>query len=346
MVADHQGGKHQGGVIRSGNRDMRRREFIAGLGGAAAWSAMARAQAIPIIGFVNDRSEDGGADFAAAFRKGLVESGYFAGENVAVEYHWLDGRFDQLPAVMADLVRRRVALIVSAGPALSATAAKAATYTIPIVFSVGDDPVRHGLVASLARPGGNATGINYFNQEVDGKRLGLFHELVPSARRIAVLINPSNGPAAETTLQGAQNAARGIGLQVQVLNATTSHEIEGAFTTLARERIDALFVAGDGFFASRRVQFAILAARDRIPAAYVNRDHATAGGLMSYGADFTDSFRQVGVYAGKILKGMKPADLPVVQSTKFQFVINNVTARALGIDVPPTLLAIADEVIE
>jgi putative tryptophan/tyrosine transport system substrate-binding protein len=325
---------------------MKRREFVAGLGGAAAWPLMARAQTIPIIGFVNDRSENGGAEFAAAFRKGLLESGYVAGENVAVEYHWLDGRFDLLPALMADLVRRRVSVIASAGPVPSAIAAKAATDTIPIVFSVGEDPVRHGLVASLARPGGNATGINYFNQEVDGKRLGLFHELVPSAARIAVLINPSNRPTAETTLQGVQDAARAIGLQIQVLNASNSPEIDGAFATLARDRLDALFVAGDGFFASRRVQFAILAARDRMPAAYVNRDHATAGGLMSYGADFTDSFRHVGVYAGKILKGVKPADLPVVQSTKFQFVINNLTARALDIDVPPALLAIVDEVIE
>jgi putative tryptophan/tyrosine transport system substrate-binding protein len=325
---------------------MKRREFVAGLGGAAAWPLMARAQTIPIIGFVNDRSENGGAEFAAAFRKGLLESGYVTGENVAVEYHWLDGRFDLLPALMADLVRRRVSVIASAGPVPSAIAAKAATDTIPIVFSVGEDPVRHGLVASLARPGGNATGINYFNQEVDGKRLGLFNELVPSAARIAVLINPSNRPTAETTLQGVQDAARAIGLQIQVLNASNSPEIDGAFATLARDRLDALFVAGDGFFASRRVQFAILAARDRMPAAYVNRDHATAGGLMSYGADFTDSFRHVGVYAGKILKGVKPADLPVVQSTKFQFVINNLTARALDIDVPPALLAIADEVIE
>jgi putative tryptophan/tyrosine transport system substrate-binding protein len=251
---------------------VRRREFIVG-SGAVAWPVLARAQqpAMPVIGLVNDRSADAGADFAAAFRGGLGESGYVDGRNVIIEYHWLDGQFDQLPALMTDLARRRVAVIASAGPAPAAIAAKAATAAIPIVFSVGEDPVRIGLVASLARPGGNATGINYFNQELDAKRLALLHELVPKAVRVAVLVNPANGPTAETTLQGVQEAARVLGLQIQVLNASTSRQIDAAFATLARERPDALFVAGDGFFAGRRVQLANLTARDRIPAAYVNR---------------------------------------------------------------------------
>jgi putative ABC transport system substrate-binding protein len=327
---------------------MKRREFITLIGGAAAaWPLTARAQqpALPVIGFVNDRSADAGAGFAAAFRNGLGETGYAEGRNVTVAYHWLDGQFDRLPALMADLVRRRVAVIAATGSVTAAIAAKAATATIPIVFGVGEDPVKLGLVASLARPGGNATGFNFFNQEVDAKRLGLLHELVLKVVRVAVFLNPANG-SSETTLRGVQEAAGVIGLQIQVLNASTSREIDAAFTTLARERPDALFVAGDGFFSSRRVQFAILAARDRIPAAYTNRDIVAAGGLMSYGTDLADMHHQVGVYAGNILRGAKPADLPVVQATKFEFVINLQTARALGIDVPPGLLAITDEVIE
>jgi putative tryptophan/tyrosine transport system substrate-binding protein len=265
---------------------------------------------------------------------------------VTVEYHWLEGQFDRLPALTADLVRRRVAVIPTPGSRPAAIAAKAATATIPIVFGVGDDPVKLGLIANLARPGGNATGINFFTQEVGAKRLGLLHELVPKAVRVAVLLNPANATTAETTLRDVQEAARAIGLQIHVLNATTIREIDAAFATLARERPDALFVAGDGFFVSRGVQFAILAARDRIPAAYGDRDTVAAGGLMSYGTEVAGSFHQVGIYTGNILKGAKPADLPVVQSTKFEFVINLGTARALGLAIPETLLATADEVIE
>jgi ABC-type uncharacterized transport system substrate-binding protein len=281
----------------------------------------------------------------AAFRKGLNETGYVEGQNVAVEYHWLEGQFDRLPALVADLVRRRVAVIATTINA-GALAAKAATTTIPIVFGVGEDPVRLGLVASLARPGGNATGINRFLQEVTAKRLRLLHELVPKDVRIAVLVNPANGPVAESTLREVQEAALTIGLQTQILNATTIGEIDAVFATLARERPDALFVAADTFFISRRVQFATLTAVHRIPAAYGQREYVEVGGLMSYGTDLAETQRQVGAYTGRILKGAKPADLPVVQSTKFEFVINLQTARALGIEVPPGLLSIADEVIE
>ena len=327
---------------------MRRREFITLLGGAAAaWPLAARAQqpAMPVVGFIRDGSADASARFAAAFRKGLNETGYVEGQNVTVEYHWLEGQYDRLPALMADLVRRQVAVIATPG-SVPALAAKAATATIPIVFGVGDDPVKLGLVASLARPGGNATGINFFTTEVAAKRLRLLHDLVPKAVRIAVLVNPANAAAAESTLREVQEAAPTIGLQIQILNATTIGEIDAAFATLARERPDALFVAADAFFISRRVQFATLTARDRIPATYAIRDLVAAGGLMSYGTDLADMFRQVGVYTGSILKGAKPADLPVLQSTKFEFVINLQTARALGIDVPPGVLSIADEVIE
>jgi putative ABC transport system substrate-binding protein len=282
----------------------------------------------------------------AAFRKGLGETGYVEGQNVTIEYHFLEGQFDRLPALMADLVRRRVAVIATSASATAALAAKAATATIPIVFAAGDDPVKLGLVASLNRPGGNATGINFFSEEVVGKRLGLLHELVPKAVRVAVLVNPANVTTAEATLRNVQEAAHHIGLQIQVLNASTSREIDAAFATLARERPDALFVAPDSFFASRRVQFVTLAARDRIPVAYSPRDIVEAGGLMSYGTSLADTLRQVGVYTGNVLKGAKPADLPVVQSTRFEFVINLGTARALGIEVPPGLLAITDEVIE
>jgi putative tryptophan/tyrosine transport system substrate-binding protein len=245
---------------------------------------------------------------------------------------------------MADLVRRRVAVITSPGTALVASAAKAATATIPIVFGVGEDPVTLGLVASLARPGGNATGVNYFNQEVTAKRLALLHELLPKAIRVAVLVNPAT--SAEITLRSVQEAARVIGLQIRVLRATSIFEIDAAFANLARERPDALFVAADGFFSSRRVQFATLAAYERIPAAYGNHNFVSAGGLMSYGANIAESLRQVGVYTGNILNGSKPADMPVVQSTRFEFAINQRTAKLLDIDVPPTLLALADEVIE
>jgi putative ABC transport system substrate-binding protein len=320
-----------------------RRDFIKVLGGVAvAWPLAARAQqgAMPVIGFVNGSSADASADNLRAFRKGLSEAGYVEGQNVTVEYNYGEGQYDRLPALVADLIRRRVSVIATSG-GVSALAAKAATATIPIVFGVGQDPVKLGLVASLARPGGNATGINFFNGEVVAKRLGLLHELVPKAVRVAVLNNPASGPVKDV-----EEAGRTIGLQIQILNATTISEIDAAFATLARERPDALFVAGDSLFNSRRVQFATLTAVNRIPAAYENRDSVAAGGLMSYGTDFGDTYRQVGVYTGRILNGAKPADLPVVQSTKFQFVINLQTARALGIEVPPGLLAIADEVIE
>ena len=328
---------------------MRRREFITLLGGAAAtWPMAARAQqpAMPVVGFIRDGSADGSARFVAAFRKGLNENGYVDGQNVTVEYHWLEGQYDRLPALITDLVRRQVAVIATPGFTPAALAAKAATATIPIVFGVTQDPVQLGLVASLARPGGNATGINFFANEVVAKRLRLLHDSVPKAVRVALLINPANGPSAESTLRAVQEAAPTIGLQIQILNASTIGEIDAAFATLAHERPDALFVAGDAFFTSRRVQFATLTTRDRIPAAYGQRDFVAAGGLMSYGTDLADMFHQVGVYTGSILKGAKPADLPVLQSTKFEFVINLQTARTLGIEVPPGVLSIADEVIE
>jgi putative ABC transport system substrate-binding protein len=327
---------------------VRRREFITLLGGAAVWPLAARAQqsAVPVIGLVNAGSLEASASRAAAFRKGLSETGYVEGQNVAVEYHWFSGQYDRLPTLMADLVRRRVAVIATPGGTLAASAAKTATTTIPIVFGVGEDPVKLGLVSSLARPGGNATGMNIFVWEVTAKRLGLLRELVPRVTRLAVLINPDNVPSAEATLRDLPEAARAIGLQIQILNASTSREIEEAFATLVRDRVDALFVATDTFFISRRVQFATLATRHGIPAAYSSREEVEVGGLMSYGTDIPDMWRQVGVYAGQILKGAKPADLPVVQPTKFEFVINLVTARALGLEVPPTLLARADEVID
>jgi putative ABC transport system substrate-binding protein len=265
---------------------------------------------------------------------------------VTVEYHWLEGQYDRLPALMADLVRRQVAVIATPGNTSTSLAAKAATATIPIVFGVGEDPVLLGLVANLARPGGNATGINFFSREVAAKRLRLLHDLVPKAVRIAALLNPGNPSTAESTLRDVQQAAPAIGLQILILDASTIGEIDAAFATLARERLDAVFVGPDAFFTSRRVQLAILAAQERIPAAYPSSLYVAAGGLMSYGTDVADTFHQVGVYTGQILKGAKPADLPVLQSTKFEFAINLQTARALGIEVPPAVLSIADEVIE
>jgi putative ABC transport system substrate-binding protein len=327
---------------------MRRRAFVTLLGGTVAWPLAARAQqpSIPVIAFVSGRSADGSVSVAAAFRKGLNETGYAEGQNVTVEYHWLEGQYDRLPAVFADLVHRRVAVIAVPGSTPAALAAKAATTTIPIVFGVGEDPVRLGLVANLARPGGNATGINFFVGEVEAKRLRLLHDMVPKAVRVAVLVNPANVSNTETTVHVVQEAAGAIGLQTEIVNATTISEIDAVFASFARERPDALFVHPDGFFVSRAVQFATLAARDKIPAAYPVRDMTAVGGLMSYGTDTTEMFRQVGVYTGSILKGAKPADMPVLQSTKFVLVINLQTARALGIEVPRDLLSIADEVIE
>jgi putative ABC transport system substrate-binding protein len=328
---------------------IRRRQFITLLGCAATASPLAaRAQqaAMPVVAFISGGSADSSAARVVAFRKGLNETGYVEGQTVTVEYHWLEGQYDRLPALLADLVRRQVTLIATPASTPATLAAKAATATIPIVFSIGEDPVRLGLVASLARPGGNVTGINFFTTEVTAKELRLLHDLVPKAVRIAVLVNPANAATAEPTLRGVQEAASAIGLQIQSLNATTIGEIDAAFATIARERPDALFIAGDGFFNSRRVQLVTLAAVNKIPAAYWERELVAAGGLMSYGTDITDSFRQAGVYTGKILKGAKPADLPVEQATKFEFAINLQTARALGIEVRPDVLSIADEVIE
>jgi putative ABC transport system substrate-binding protein len=292
---------------------MRRRAFISLLGGAAAsslsWPLAAHAQqaAMPVVAFINGGAADTAARFAAAFRKGLSETGYVESRNVMVEYHWLEGQYDRVPALVADLVRRRVAVIATPGTTPPALAAKAATATIPIVFGVPDDPVRLGLVASLARPGGNATGVNFFLNEISSKRLGLLLELVPKAARIAVLVNPANATSTESTLREVRDAARGLGLDIHVLNASTSSEIDAAFAALARQRADALFIAADGFFASRRGQFATLAARDRVPASYASREMVEAGVLMSYGTSVTDMFRQVGIYAGSTLKGTNPA---------------------------------------
>jgi putative ABC transport system substrate-binding protein len=328
---------------------MKRREFITLLGGAAvAWPLAARAEqtALPVIGFINGGTADGAARYAAAFRKGLSETGYLEGQNVMVEYHWLEGQYDRAPAVAAVLVHRQVTVIAVPGLTSAALAAKAATPTIPIVFGIGDDPVRLGLVTSLARPAGNATGINFFAQEITSKRLGLLHELMPKATRIAVLVNPRNAESTEVTLKEVRETARTLGLEIRVLNASTRGEIDAAFAAIARERADALFVAGDGLFTSRRVQCATLAARDRLPAMYGTRELVEAGGLMSYGTSVSDMFHQVGVYTGRILKGARPADLPVLQSTKFEFVINLQTARALGIEVPNSIQLLADELIE
>jgi putative ABC transport system substrate-binding protein len=328
---------------------MRRREFITLLGGAAAaWPLAARAQqpVMPVVGFLNAGTPEGFAPFAAPFRDALREAGYVEGQNVTVEYHWLEGHYDRLPALIGDLVRRRVAVIATPGFTQGAVAAKAATTTIPIVFGVAEDPVKLGLVASLARPGGNATGINFFFNEVVAKRLGLLHDLVPKAARIAVLVNPASAVITETMVRDIPEAARALGLQVQFLNASTIPEIEAAFATVGRDRADALFVAPDAFFTSRRGQFATLAARDRLPASCSNRAMVEAGLLMSYGTSFADMFRQAGVYTASVLKGANPADLPVLQSTKFEFVINLQTARALGLEVPNAIQLLADEVIE
>jgi len=328
---------------------MRRRDFITLLGGAAlAWPLAARAQqpAMPVIGFLGAGSLDTYLLYLAAFRKGLNESGFVEGQNVAIEYRWAEGQYDRMSELATDLARRRVAVIAVPGSPPGARAAKAATSTIPIVFSVGEDPVKAGLVTSISRPEGNATGINFFTGELVAKRLAILHELVPKAARVAVFINPSDASRAEILRSDVQAAARDIGLQLQIRNPSNSREIDAAFAALAREGTDALFVGPDAFYNSRRVQLANMAARHAIPTAFAVREYVDAGGLMSYGTSLADMYRQVGVYCGRILKGTKPADLPVLQSTKFELVINLQTARMLGLEVPPTLLARADEVIE
>jgi putative ABC transport system substrate-binding protein len=327
--------------------DLRRRAFITLLGcAAAAWPFAARAQqaAMPVIGVLGATSTD--TDYLRAFRQGLKDTGYVEGENVAIEYRWAEDQYDRLPALAADLVRRRVAVIATVhGPAVT-LAAKAATTTIPIVFTIAEDPVRLGLVASLARPGGNVTGINFVTGELAAKRLELLRELLPRAARVAVLVNPANFTQTETTLRDLEPAARAIGSQIQVFKADTSREIDAAFATFAHERPDALFVSSSAYLTSRRVQLTQLAARHAIPATYPGRQYVEAGGLMSYGSNLADGWRQLGLHTGRVLKGAKPAELPVVQSTKFELVINAQTARMLSLTVPASLLAIADEVIE
>jgi putative tryptophan/tyrosine transport system substrate-binding protein len=325
---------------------VKRRQFITLLGGAvAAWPLAVQAQqpTMPVIGFLDPTSSDTFEARVRAFRQGLKDTGYVEGENVAITYRFAENQIDRLPELAADLVRRQVAVIATL--ANGALASKAATTTIPIVFLLAEDPVKVGLVTSLARPGGNLTGINFFSAELVAKRLGLLREVVPTATRVAVLVNPT-GPNSETTSRDAQSAARATGLEIQVLNASTSREINLAFAGFVGERPDALFVDIDPFFTSRRFQLVNLASRHAIPTTYPGRQFTEVGGLMSYGSDLRDAWRQVGVYAGRILKGAKPADLPVAQSTKFELVINAETARMLGLTVPPSLLALADEVIE
>jgi putative ABC transport system substrate-binding protein len=328
---------------------VRRREFIGLLGGVAvAWPLAARAQqpTMPLLGVLDSGSADKNEQYLAPFWQGLSEAGYVEGQNVAAEYRWADGRYDRLPGLAADLVRRQVNVIAVPSSTPAALAAKAATSTTPIVFGVGDDPVKLGLVASLARPGGNATGINFFIGELVAKRLGLLRELLPRAARIAVLVNPTDVVRTEGVVRDVEAAARAIGLQVQFFNASTIREIDAAFAILVRDRPDAIFISPDSFFNRRRVHLAIFAASYAIPAAYGVRDYAEAGGLISYGTSLADSRRQVGVYAGRILKGAKPADLPVLQPTKFELVVNLSAAKALGLEIPPSLLARADEVLE
>jgi putative tryptophan/tyrosine transport system substrate-binding protein len=327
---------------------MKRREFIALLGGAAACPMAARAQqpAMPVIGFLGFGSLENFGPWLTAFRKGLNEGGFVEGQNVAIEYRWADGQYDRMEKLAADLVGRRVAVIAVPGSPPGARAAKAATSRIPIVFGIGEDPVKLGLVASIARPGGNATGVNFLTAEVIAKRLALLLELVPGAARVAALINPTDAVRAEAVRNDLQSAVRTMGVQLQILNASSSLEIDAALAAVARERADALFVGPDAFFNTRRVQLANLGAHYSIPTAFAVREYVDAGGLMSYGTSVADMYRQVGIYTGNILKGAKPADLPVLQSTKLELVINAQTARMLRLVVPSSLLSVADEVIE
>jgi putative ABC transport system substrate-binding protein len=329
---------------------MRRREFITVVGTAIGWPLVARAQSpaanVPIVTFINGRRADAGATLAAEFRKGLSQTGLTDGKDVVVEYHWLDGHYEDIPAILNDAVRRHVAVIATPANSPGTLAAKAATSTIPIVFGVGEDPVALGLVASLAQPGGNVTGINFFASEIDAKRLGLMHELLPGAKRFAVLVNPANPATAEATTMALKLVGPALGVDLLFFKASTPAEIDAAFATIVDAHADGLFVAPDAFFANRGPQMITLAARYRMPASTFSGELAAAGVLMSYGTSLADVFRQVGVYTGSILKGVKPAALPILQSTKFEFVLNLQTAHSLGIDVPPSLLARADEVIE
>jgi len=326
---------------------LKRREFITLLGGAAVtWPLAARAQqtAMPVVGYLNPATPEGFSDYLRALRQGLKESGYVEGENLAIEYRWAENAPERLPLLAADLVRRQVKVIVAFGPA--SMAAAAATTTIPIVFGVPEDPVRLGLVASLARPGGNATGVNFFSAELAAKRLEFLREFVPTVKRVAVLLNPAESTIAAANLRDVEAAAGAVAVQIRILNASTIAEIDTAFATLASERSDALLISSGPFFLNRVVQIAHLATRYAIPAIGSPRAYPQVGGLMSYGTSFTDAHRQAGVYVGRILKGAKPADLPVVQSSKFDLVINAWTARMLGLTVPDKLLVAADEVIE
>jgi putative tryptophan/tyrosine transport system substrate-binding protein len=325
----------------------RRRAFIAGLGSTAAWPLAARAQqlAMPVIGFLDSRSSDGMASRLAAFRQGLKEVGLVEGENVTTIYRWAEERVDRLPEMASELARQAAVIVTIGGPP-AAFAAKAATTTIPIVFLVGEDPTRLGLVTSLARPSGNLTGINMLANELEAKRLQFLHQLVPQAQRIAILVSPASVKNAETTLRDVEPAARSMGLQLQVIKANTAREIEEGFAWSEMQKPDALFVGATAFLNIRRVQLVQLAAFHRLPATYGQREAAEAGGLMTYGPSILDGYRQLGIYAGRVLKGAKPGDLPVVQSTKFELVINNTTARMFGLTVPASLLALADEVIE
>ena len=328
---------------------MKRREFITLIGGAAAaWPLAARAQqsALPVIGLLDQRAPDELAERLRGFRQGLKDAGFVEGQNVAIEYRWAENKMDRLPELAADLVRRQVTVIAATGGASPALAAKAATTTIPVVFIVSEDPTKLGLVTSLARPGGNLTGVNWFAAEVTAKRLGLLRELVPGAARVAVIVNPADAKYTEATLREVGPSARAMGLQIQVVKASTIREINEAFATFVHDRPDALFVGTDPFFNGRRTQLVHLSTRHAIPTSYPARDYAEVGGLMSYGANIADAWRQCGSYTGRILNGAKPSDLPVVQSSKFELVINVQTATMLGLTVPQALLVAADEMIE